>query len=454
METNQPSFFEKLNQWIKNSVSIRLLTIGFLILLLLIPVSMIEGLIHERETRQKEAIDEVSTIWGKEQTLTGLVLTVPYKTYTKIYDDSKNSDFKIVESKSFAHFLPEQLSIHGNISPEVRYRGIYEVIVYNSKLTISGSFLNPDFKALKIDPATVLWDEARLSIGISDLRSIRENTSLRWNNDSLFFNPGIESTEIMESGISTFVQLSANDTITNKCTFEMQLNFNGSNYLKFIPLGKLTNVQIQSVWKNPSFTGAFLPETREVNEEGFKAEWKVLHLNRPYPQSFVGSANGIQESAFGVNLIVPVDEYQKSMRSAKYAVMFITLTFIIYFFVQVLLQVRIHPIQYIMIGLSLCLFYTLLIAISEHMSFAVSYLIAASSIITLITLYTKSVFKNKRLTGLIAMLLILLYVFIFTIIQMEDYALLMGSIGLFFVMTTAMYLSRKIDWYNTQKNQE
>jgi inner membrane protein len=223
----------------------------------------------------------------------------------------------------------------------------------------------------------------------------------------------------------------------------------------FVPLGKQTKVNLKSKWQNPSFTGAFLPDKRDVGVNGFNATWEVLHLNRPYPQIFKGQIEGIGDSSFGVNLIVPVDEYQKSMRSAKYAVIFITLTFLIFFFVQVINGVRIHPIQYLIVGLALCIFYTLLIALSEHIPFIYSYLISSISIIGLITLYAKSIFKDNKLTAIICLILTMLYLFIYSIIQMEDYALLMGSIGLFIVLATIMYLSRKINWYEIKsKNEE
>lgn len=447
MTNNNPSIFERINNWLKGSVTIRLLTIGVLILVLLIPVSMVESLISERKARQAEAIVEVSSKWGQEQTITGLVLTVPYKTFSKVYEGDQSDKYKWVESTEYAHFLPEELHIEGDISPEIRYRGIYEVIVYNSKLNLSGNFSTPDFAEWKIDKTNILWEDAFISLGLSDLRSIQENISVKWNDKQYFFNPGIESSDVIQNGISTRLPITHADGSTAKHEFSLALNFNGSTSLNFIPLGKLTKVNIRSKWKNPSFIGAFLPDERVINTDGFSANWKVLHLNRPYPQQFMGSVKGIEESSFGVNLIVPVDEYQKSMRSAKYAVMFITLTFLIFFFVQILMGVKIHPIQYIMVGLALCVFYTLLIALSEHIPFAYSYLISSISIIGLITLYAKSIFDNARLTTLIGMILTALYLFIFSIIQMEDYALLMGSIGLFIVLATIMYLSRKIDWY-------
>ena len=444
---NPSSFFERANNWLKQSITIRLFTIGILILLLLIPVSMVENVIQEREARQAEAIREVSSKWGEQQTITGLVLTVPYKSYEKIIESEGSDKFRFIETIKYAHFLPEALHITGSISPEIRYRGIYEVIVYNSKINLSGNFAAPDFGEWKINKSNIMWGDATLSLGLSDLRSIQENISVKWNQDKLLFNPGLVTNDVIQNGISTRLPRKDSDSSVASSTFSLDLNFNGSSSLNFIPLGKLTHVNIRSPWKNPSFAGAFLPDKREIGANGFTAQWEVLHLNRSYPQRFRGPVSGINESSFGVTLIVPVDEYQKSMRSAKYAVMFITLTFLIFFFVQILNGIKMHPIQYIMVGLALCVFYTLLIALSEHISFLYSYLLSSVAIVGLITLYAKSIFKNKTLTSLIALILMILYGFIYSIIQMEDYALLMGSIGLFLVLSIAMYLSRKIDWY-------
>jgi inner membrane protein len=448
MSEHNVSFFERVNNWLKNSITVRIFTIGILILLLLIPVAMVEGIIREREQRQTSAIEEVSSKWGREQTITGLVLTVPYKIFTKVYEGDNTQKFKLVEATEYAHFLPEDLKIKGEVSPEMRKRGIYEVIVYNSKLKLSGSFLTPNFDEWEIEKGNILWQDAFLSLGISDLRSIQDNISVNWRDKQYFFSPGVPSNDVVPNGISTRLPINRTaDSGRTKTEFALDLNFNGSTSLNFIPLGKSTQVDLKSTWQHPSFIGAFLPDNREIAADGFSAKWEVIHLNRPYPQSFRGTTEGITESSFGVNLIVPVDEYQKSMRSAKYAVIFITLTFMIFFFVQILNGKKIHPIQYFIVGLALCVFYTLLIALSEHIPFKWSYLISSVSIVTLITLYAKSLFDDKKITMLIGLILTALYLFIYSIIQMEDYALLMGSVGLFVVLAVIMYLSRKIDWY-------
>ncbi|MEM6344217.1 MAG: cell envelope integrity protein CreD [Bacteroidota bacterium] len=447
MEKTKPGFFERANNWLKNSITIRLMTIGILILLLLIPVTMVQDLIREREYRQSRAISEVSSKWGNAQTISGLVLTVPYYSYTKVYDGNSEA-YKLVESREYAHFLPDELIVNGEILPETRYRGIYKVIVYSCSLNLKGAFQKPDFEELKIKEEHILWEEAYVSLGMSDLRGIQQNVSVNWNGEAYQFDPGVESNDVIGNGISAKVPIQQlTQAGDRQYSFALDLQFNGSSSLNFIPIGKTTEVALHSNWSNPSFDGAFLPDERDINAEGFQANWEVLHLNRPYPQSFKGSAAGISQSAFGVNLIIPVDEYQKSMRSAKYAAMFIALTFLIFFFVQILSAVRIHPIQYIIVGLALCIFYILLIALSEHISFMYSYLIASTAIISMITLYAHSISKNIAITRVIGLILVILYTFIYSIIQMQDYALLMGGIGLFIVMAVVMYLSRKIDWY-------
>jgi inner membrane protein len=446
MSTEKNGFFDKANQWIRNSVTIRLITIGVLILLMLIPVSMVQDIIREREYRHQEAIREVSSKWGEAQVITGPVLTIPYYNYSKVYDD--DNKYKLVRSREFAHFLPEELGVNGTLEPKELSRGIYEIVVYNGTLNLEGVFNRPSFDEWEVKDSDIMWDDAQLTFGLTDLRGIQEKVTVEWSDTSIEFNPGVESSDVINSGISANVPLARNDSIGGGHQFRMSIQFNGSSSLYFTPIGKTTNVSLSSGWASPKFTGAFLPDDREVNKDGFNASWKVLHLNRPYPQSFRGAVRYMAESDFGVELIVPVDEYQKSMRSAKYAVMFITLTFLIFFFIQILNKVRIHPVQYLIVGLALCVFYTLLIALSEHMPFQWSYVIAAVSIISMITLYAHNIARNMNITMLILSILVILYLFIYTIIQLEDYALLMGSVGLFLVLAIIMYLSRKIDWYN------
>ena len=438
----QESFVQRTSNRLRNSISMRLVVIGFLILLFLIPIAMIDDLVYERQERKYDAIDEISSTWGLPQTIAAPFLSVPYWDYTKTTDE--DGEPRIIKTKQKAHFLPLDLNIEGEINPEIRYRGIYDVVVYNCSLSIKGKFDIVDFAQWKIDEQNIIWDEAKINIGITDLRSIKEAVQIEILDSVFTFNPGLGSREFVSSGISAPIDWSNEKNLE----FKVNLDINGSSELEFIPLGKTTKVNIISEWANPKFMGAFLPADRLVEDSGFVANWKVLHLNRDYPQSFIGGVSRVSDSAFGVSLLMPVDEYQKNMRAGKYAVLIISLTFVIFFFMQVLNKVMIHPIQYIIVGLALMVFYSLLIAISEQLSFNSAYLISSVAIIGMIGLYVKAILKSNKLAILLTSMLILLYLFIFTIIQLQDLSLLIGSIGLFAVLGVIMYLSRNIDWYN------
>lgn len=304
---------------IGNSVMTKLLMIGLLVSILLIPLTMIQGVITERSLRKQGAVEDVSRKWGGEQSIAGPILSVPYKIYQVNDKGIKTARIE------HAHFLPEDLSIKGIVQPYVRYRGIYEVVLYSSELQISAIFHKIRFKELGIDENDVLWDRAFLSMGIPDLKGLKKNNVMTWDKKIYPLNSGIESVAFTDSGISTRVPVSNNQ---EQYSFNMNININGSGQLAFYPFGKVTTVQLSSPWRSPSFTGSFLPDERIVNDNGFTAKWHILHLNRNYPQRWIGQNEKVSASFFGVKLFYPVDEYQKSERSVKYAILFIVLTFI------------------------------------------------------------------------------------------------------------------------------
>lgn len=464
MPRKTQTFYERFSHWIRNSIMLRVISIAILVLLLLIPTSMIEGLILERQQYRQQVIQEVSSSWAGAQTIAGPVLTVPYRTVFR------NSEGQLSETTEYAHFLPESLNIGVSLQPEIRYRGLYEAVVYNASLSFDGQFETPDFADLNIDHEDVKWQDAFVAVGVPDMRGIQEQVALNWADAPLAFDPGVGTQEVLASGISVDVPL---DTVRQAVPFSFSLKLNGSSSLGFLPMGKVTQVNARSPWSTPSFTGAFLPDAREVSEEGFSASWEVLHLNRNFPQAWKGNQYyfplnalasaeeslyppyrtepelkaGQQNYTFGVNLLTPVDQYRKSMRSAKYAIMFISLTFLIFFFVEILNRNRIHPIQYLLVGLALSIFFALLLAISEHSNFNLAYILSALAVTILIAIYVSAVFKSKKLTAMLSLLLVLMYGFIFTLLQLEDYALLIGSIALFIILAVVMYISRRIDWY-------
>lgn len=427
---------------IKNSVGLRLGIIAILSMVLLIPSGMMQSLIKERKLRRDSATQEVSNKWGTAQTICGPILTIPFKSY------SKNDSGELITKIKYAHFLPDDLSIIGTIHPQIRYRGIYEIVLYNTKLQLNGNFSSPDFEDLNLPKKDMIWKEAFVAVGITDMKGIKDLIKIKWNDLELVANPGIQTNDVIASGVSVKMAL---DPEIEKFEFSSEINLNGSTALMFIPIGKETKIKISSGWNNPSFTGSFLPEIREITSDGFNAQWKVLHLNRNYPQRWIGTRYKITPSSFGVNLLLPVDEYQKTMRTAKYAIMFIALTFLSFFMIELLNKKIIHPIQYLLIGFALLVFYTLLLSFSEHIVFKYAYLIASSGILILITTYTKSVLSSNLQTGMIAGILTILYGYLYIVLQLQDYALLMGSLGLFLILAIVMYLTRKIDWFSIFK---
>jgi len=437
------SFFKK------NALLFKAAVIATLVFILMIPMSMISALIWERESRHQQVIQEISAKWGSQQTICGPIVTVPY--YHHHATSVTSGDRPKNKTKRYAHFLPDDLVVNGQVYPEHRHRSIFEVVLYNSQLNISGDFSSIDFDVLNIAEEDVLYDEAFISLGISDLRGVEKQLNMQWNDDTFLFNAGIPVAEVLKTGIHTPIAINPKNAENpeikkNTYKFSCDLYLKGSQNLFFVPVGKETETQLASTWTNPSFNGDFLPDHHEITNEGFTANWNVLHLNRNFPQSWLGEKKGLYPSAFGVNLLMPIDGYQKTTRSIKYAILFIGLTFLVFFFIEVLYHKSVHPLQYILIGLALVLFYSLLLSISEYLNFNIAYLIAAFMTIALVALYTQSIFKNKKLSGLMLSTLVILYGFIFTTIQVQDYALLMGSLGLFMILASTMYFSRKIDW--------
>lgn len=430
---------------LKYNLYFKVAAIILITLLLLIPTAMITSLVHEREQTQIEAIEEVSSKWANEQTISGPFISIPFYKYVKDNSKSNDTTTKLIRIKEHVHILPENLKINGTLLPEKRERGIYEIVVYNSNIELSGSFILPDFKSLDIPASELIMSQADLNLGISDLRGLEKLVTVKWNGKDYNFNSGLGNTDVVERGI--FAQIPIEGSDSSVLNFSIQIELKGSQKIYFTPLGKTTDVEMSSLWNTPSFNGAFLPDDKEISD-GFKAHWNVLHLNRDFPQAWVGSEYHIRNADFGIDLLLPIDNYQKTYRSIKYAILFIAFTFIIFFFIEVMKKVFIHPIQYILVGIALVIFYTLLLSIGEHISFNKAFIISALSTILLISGYIKAILKSNQLVLLIAGILSILYGFIFIIIQIQDYALLIGSIGIFFILALVMYFSRKIDWYN------
>ena len=434
--------------------------IATLVLLLLIPQGMIMDLTYERKERSKETVEKINEKWSNPQTICGPILSIPYLVmHTEIEnivtkDNKTEKREKIVYTTHTLSLTPEQLNIKAELFPEEKYYGIYKTILYKSNITITGNFkkfINEDTIKTNFQ-----WDKAYLTFGLSDLKGVSDKIDFKFSNHALDVEAGGNifndddnyyarriSAKRLIMAIPELKSIYENETMTFHCN----MSLNGSESINFIPMGKNTHVDVEGAWNTPSFTGSFSPEST-IND-GFSASWKILHLNRNIPESWIGdySYRSLYESSFGVNLINAVDHYQQNERSSKYSIMFIVLTFVIFFFVEALTKRKIHPLQYLLVGIALVLFYSLLLSISEQLNFALAYLISSIAIIGLITAYAHSIFKNKTRTTLLAALLCGLYIFLYVILQLEDMALLIGSVGLFVILGIIMFVSRKINFY-------
>lgn len=442
MNPNNESSIDKIRSWFKQSLFIKTLSIGFIMLLLMIPNSLVKQIIRERNYSQKDAIQEVSSKWGNEQQIIGPILTVPYKS---IY---KNEEGEIFENIKYSHFLPETLSIDGVMNPNTRKRGIYNVILYQSNLECHGTFGKIDPTLLGIEKKHVLWDKAFLVVSIPDMAGINDNIEMSFDAQKGRMESGILAMNNITSGVKMPIQI---DPEKSEFSFNFDLDINGSKSLKFAALGKETNVRLTSSWDSPSFNGAFLPDERNISDSGFDATWKVLDLNRNYPQSWLGEGQNLNQSTFGLTLMEPVNEYAKNTRSAKYALLVISLTFLLFFFFEVINKQRVHPMHYILVGLAITIFYILLLSLSEHIGFNRAYLISTWATVGLIGAYSTTILASRKLVFVLSGILSAIFAFIYVILQLEDFALLAGSIGLFLVLALVMYFSRNIDWSNVGK---
>jgi inner membrane protein len=425
------------------SLTFKAMIIVAMTLLLLIPNAMIQGLIKERQNRSQETIQKINEKWSLSQRFCGPVLAIPFSR------TDVNEKKETVRREHEMYLTPKNLNIRAGLFPEERYYGIYKTILYKSEIQIDGQL--PDVSNLKTgDENTVFhFDRAYLALSVSDLRGLTNEMDFRLNGKPYPAEINGKNPLAGKNIIISLPNVLAQDT--NKVyAFNCKMNLNGSSNIDFIPIGNTTHVEVLGKWKNPGFTGSFAPDY-QLLDSGFTASWNVLPFNRNIPESWIDKIDGLNDASFGVTLVNPVDHYQQNMRSAKYALMFIALTFVAFFFVEILTKKRIHPIQYLLVGVALILFYSLLLSISEQLHFGLAYLIASVATITLITAYASGIFKNKIQTGILTLILSVLYLFLYVVLQLEDVALLIGSIGLFIILGIIMYFSQKIKWYKPEE---
>ncbi len=431
-----------LSAKVKSSVTLKIVFIGMLILILQIPTFMIYRLISERENTKHTAIAEMSAKWGGRQIITGPYLVVPV-IEKRLESDGKNKYEKVINHSIV--ILPENLIINGSMQPEIRYRGIYQAVLFGSKFQLQGNLrFEDDLWPQYIQPnREIRFQDAAVYVGISDMKGLTMAEVLL-DGRPMRPVPGASGGKLIRTGFKIPLNHSS-EPLKGGIAFNMTLDLNGSSGVNFYPLGVNTQLSIRSPWQAPSFQGEFLPKNREIDEKGFKAEWQITDMNRNYPQSWLNDDARIEGSDFGVDFYVPANVYQQTARAVRYSVLFIIFIMLVFLFAEALARVWIHPVQYFLIGLAIVIFYALLLALGEHMSFGASYAISALAVSLLVAGYCFGIFR-KRLVALVeGTAMLFAYTLIYFMLQLEDYALVAGAITLFVLLTVLMIFTGNLN---------
>lgn len=428
---------------IAGSVTAKAALIGVIVVLLLVPLAMLGSVVTERSGLREQAYQRVAEGWGGELTVGGPMIIVPTRR-TVVLEDNK---VRVVRSD--VYLLPARLSadVDVKLDPQPRYVGIYAVPVYLSTLRLQGEFDFATLQPLVQEPGVeYLWSQSRLRVPLDTVRSLREIKHANFAGQQVKLGPAGPG---LYRGIEAHVDLSERHQKPG-ATFDFGTVIAGSRAVSMLPLGSVTTVKLTSDWPHPSFQGSFLPVERTIDDQGFQARWQVLELNRSYGQAWREgevSEQALAQSAFGVSLFQPVDIYQRAERAVKYAVLFIALTFLTFFAWEQVTRNRLHPLQYLLVGLALSMFYLLLIALSEHIAFATAYVVAAAALVLLIGLYLAGALHSAQRGVVAGGAMTLVYGLLYMLVLSEDYSLLLGSIILFVALAAVMLATRHIDWY-------
>ncbi|HDZ41027.1 MAG TPA: cell envelope integrity protein CreD [Bacteroidetes bacterium] len=418
------------------TITFKMVLIGLMAIMFLVPLQLIRMLIQERAENSLAVQGQISREWSKAQTITGPVLNIP------VIRSVRSGGNRIAYENTLLHVMPDNLYIKGEINPRIRYKGIYESVIYEADLKLAGSFFLPPY--INASDCELLWEEAYFTLGISDNRGIIEGLNLRVNDISVAAQPVGGDYDLFTSGVTFPVFIHAG---SEHFDFSADIGLRGSSGIFFTPAGKSTSVSIKSSWTAPSFTGNYLPEKRETGNDGFTATWNISHLNRNFPQSWFGNIHRPEDESFGVNLILEVDHYRKAERAAKYGLLFIAFTYLVLLFLELSANRKIHLFHYFLVSLSLVLFFSLLNALSEQIGFSPAYLISAGSTVGLLTIFSGLLLKKTKYTLLVGGMLTLVYAFIYILLSINEFAYLAGNIGLFIALGTIMWLSAKTDLF-------
>ena len=437
-------------------LAIKIAIVAALIVFLLIPLSMIRGVIDERAGYRHHVERDIANTWTGSQLVLGPVLSLPYqlKHEEKIWDEQR-ARYEIKETLRWeaVHLIAERLSIAAVVATEKRSRGIYSVPVYTAQLSVDGTFSVDALRQFHTETrGFVKWGGPQLSLAIADVRGIGLNPRLIWNGEALDFSPASVIPNLSGGIHADLPALEDQSDLPFSIEFELR----GSRQLQIAPVAKDATARLESSWPHPKFNGRFLPVKTNVSADGFDAEWQVSSFSTSAQQNLdaclQSACEALRATSFGVQFIDTVDIYQKVTRATKYGILFVLLTFVAFFLTETLARSPLHPVQYTLVGFALTIFYLLLTSLSEHVSFALAYTIATSSCALLIGFYLTGVFKSAKQGFAYSGGITLLYLMLFTILRSEDFALLMGSLLIFLMLGAVMLTTHGLDWYRVGEN--
>lgn len=422
-----------------NHLILKASIVGGLILVMLVPMIFLDSLVNERKTLKDEVVTEVSSKWAGKQFISNPYILLPYT------DSMMNDKGRQVTVTKFITVLPEDNKLDGELVPELRKRSIYEVPLYHADVTMKGYFNLSQIEKY-IPLSKIDFSKAKICLGLTEFKGIEESISIRLNESDLNLLAGLPYTSVHENGVSALFPITY-ESLGKKLNYDMKLKVKGSVDLMFEPLSGNSHFNLHSTWPSPSFMGNQLPGTREVSDSGFKASWSFNQANLPFDLILPNKDISEHELSFGLSLLQPIDSYSQTKRCIKYAILIIGLTFSLFFIIEIMQKNAFHPVQYLLVGLAVSVFYTLLLSISEFLNFPYAYLIASAATVCLIAYYAFTHFKNVKTSFVFGGFISLLYAFIFVLLTLEDTALLAGSVSLFIILASVMYFTRKINWY-------
>jgi inner membrane protein len=426
------------------TVTAKVLGIGVLALLMTIPLLQVGGLVRERQQLRETAIAQIAQGWGGRQILGGPVLVVP--TLRQEMPAGTTAPQWHAGSESM---LADALKMDVAMTVEKRGYGIYSAPVFVAAVKLDAQFRAQDVAQFRRG-SDAPWQagKAELRLPLGDLRGLQEVGDLRINGQPARFN---SSADRLGPWPNVVVPIDLDALGEQPIDVQISLKLAGTEALQLLPLARSTDVVMHAPWNDPGFIGAALPLEHKIDAQGFSAHWHLLDLNRSYGQHWTDANDGIdkalQASTFGVQLYQPVDVYQRNVRAGKYGLLFIAMTFVAFFLFEVLKRLRVHPVQYLLVGAALATFYVVLLALSEQIGFGPAYALAAAAVALIVGGYATAVLHARRAGLLLGGVLGLIYAMLYGLIAAEEYALLIGALVLLAMVGSMMYLTRRIDWY-------